>query len=1152
MKELITLRKFSCILAVLVLYVSIAPAQSATIAVTTTTDERSDPGPGTGCSLREAIQSVNNAVNYGGCSNTGAAYGTSDTINIPSGTYAIAIATTNEDLNVNGDYDINASVAIVGAGAVATIIDGGAIDRVFHIIGAITASFSGVTIQNGKETVGGGGGGIYNSGGTLTVTNSAISNNQSLYYNGGGISSSGTSTITNSTISNNTGRPGGGGIFSSGITTVTNSTISGNLAMFGGGIYSTNTSTVTNSTISSNSASNGGGIYNTGGGTVTFTNTIVNQSLASGGGCVGTLTSGGHNLDLFNTCRFTGTGDLINTNPQLSALASNGGPTQTHALLEGSPAIDAGPATCAAAPVNGLDQRGTARPKGSACDIGAYEAAAINGVCGVANGVTVSSIPAYYLCNIGSPSAVAGSGPWTWSCYGIYGGVNASCSAPVVMLNQTISFSAAPSVIAGGTGTVSATATSGLAVSFSSTPLSVCTVSSTGIVTGVSAGTCYVAANQAGNASYHAASQVVQSITIAAASPPTCTLTASSPSITAGGISLLTASCTPAATSYAWSANTGFGSTATSGTVSPMLTTTYTVTGSNTLGAGNTATATVTVIAVAPNAPTLTSATPGNASNTLNFTAPTSTGGAAITNYTATCTASGQPTRSATGSSSPIIVSRLAFGVAYSCTVTATNSAGTSIASNALSVTPTDIASATTVLEMPWFTKVPGYISRFVLLNTGSSAASYNITVLTENGNAVALNASFASGSIAAGSQLVINVDDLVTGFSVGQRAIAIITSSAPVGTLSGIYNLVQPTTGAISNVSLIRGQDFAGTSSVLLGPWFTTSSGYSSAFILSNTGNTDATATVSFLSPTGTTVTPLLSALTLPAQGQLIVDTSTLATLTGGPDAAVVFNLNAPEGRIKGTYKIVNTAYGTASSTELINPQSTSGSTTRLVAPWFSTAAGYSSDFILTNRGGSAAAYIVTVQAETGNTPTTGTLTGSIPANGQVILSASSLVSSFSGATRASAIFDVTGSPSVIDGAYQIISTTTGAISTTILARADTTGSTTTTLKLPWFSGATGYVSRFVLVNRNAAAAPFTIQILPESGNVATQILTSGTIPANGQLVLPVANVISGFSGSTRAAAVFTVSAPAAYIDGIYNIVNPTSGTISNTMMTK
>ena len=78
---------------------------------------------------------------------------------------------------------------------------------------------------------------------------------------------------------------------------------------------------------------------------------------------------------------------------------------------------------------------------------------------------------------------------------------------------------------------------------------------------------------------------------------PTCTLSANPASIVAGGTSTLTASCSPAATSYVWSANTGFGRTVTTGTVSPTVTTSYTVAGVNSAGTGATVSATVTVVA---------------------------------------------------------------------------------------------------------------------------------------------------------------------------------------------------------------------------------------------------------------------------------------------------------------------------------------------------------------------------------------------------------------------------------------------------------------------------------------------------------------------------------------------------------------------------
>jgi hypothetical protein len=77
---------------------------------------------------------------------------------------------------------------------------------------------------------------------------------------------------------------------------------------------------------------------------------------------------------------------MSGTDPLLGSLANNGGPTRTFALLAGSPAIDAGDdATCNAAPVSGLDQRGIARPQGAHCDIGAYESLhlAISGNAGV-------------------------------------------------------------------------------------------------------------------------------------------------------------------------------------------------------------------------------------------------------------------------------------------------------------------------------------------------------------------------------------------------------------------------------------------------------------------------------------------------------------------------------------------------------------------------------------------------------------------------------------------------------------------------------------------------------------------------------------------------------------------------------------------------
>jgi predicted outer membrane repeat protein len=146
----------------------------------------------------------------------------------------------------------------------------------------------------------------------------------------------------------------------------------------GGGIYNSGTLTVTNSTFSGNSAvTSGGGIYNTG--TLNYSNTIIANS--TGGDC--TLNAGSIGTNTTNLVEDGSCSASLSGDPSLGALADYGGPTQTMALQSGSLAIDAGDdATCAAAPVNNLDQRGVTRPldgngDGTAtCDVGAYESGA--------------------------------------------------------------------------------------------------------------------------------------------------------------------------------------------------------------------------------------------------------------------------------------------------------------------------------------------------------------------------------------------------------------------------------------------------------------------------------------------------------------------------------------------------------------------------------------------------------------------------------------------------------------------------------------------------------------------------------------------------------------------------------------------------------
>ena len=346
----------------------------------------SDSGAGT---LRQAITDIN------------AATATSPITFSVTGTITLASALPA----------INKNLTITGPGLSSLTISGNNLYRVFDITTGFTVSISGLTISSGRANSGTGislfGGGIRNG---TTGTGSALTVD-SCYFTGcyagslgGGIFSYGTLNVTNTSFVSNTAIGNGSGIgLIAGTSTIGNCTFSGNT---GSAFYTQDPSTIYNctfngntsasaaaaiylstdpteavyilsSTISGNTSTSGaGGVYKSEYGTVTVKNSIIS-------GNTGTVTATDFNSYSNSTIPISKVANIVGnargwtadvaTSVTLSALANNGGLTQTMAVSAGSVAIGAGNATASnASPVSGLDQRGTTR-SATAPTIGAYE-----------------------------------------------------------------------------------------------------------------------------------------------------------------------------------------------------------------------------------------------------------------------------------------------------------------------------------------------------------------------------------------------------------------------------------------------------------------------------------------------------------------------------------------------------------------------------------------------------------------------------------------------------------------------------------------------------------------------------------------------------------------------------------------------------------
>ena len=303
-----------------------------------------------------------------------------------------------------GELFISNDVTIIGPGPKVLAVDGNAASRIFHITNS-TVVISGLTITNGSAGGGVLGGGMFNNHSTLTISNCNITGNTA--DGGGGVASrnfkgrTALLSLIASTISSNYAAFYGGGIFifgePSATSTVVACTLTDNYAVNGGGGIASGAGgrvvlTVIASTFSSNATA---GVGFGGGGILNHTDNLdPTTAILEIGNCIlkagasgpnlanssGTIISQGYNISSDDGGgHLTAIGDQITTDPMLGPLQDNGGPTFTHALKVGSPAIDGGKSFSLSA-----DQRGSPRTYdnpnianatgGDGTDVGAYEA----------------------------------------------------------------------------------------------------------------------------------------------------------------------------------------------------------------------------------------------------------------------------------------------------------------------------------------------------------------------------------------------------------------------------------------------------------------------------------------------------------------------------------------------------------------------------------------------------------------------------------------------------------------------------------------------------------------------------------------------------------------------------------------------------------
>jgi predicted outer membrane repeat protein len=347
-------------------------------------------------SLAATAHAADGVVGPGNCDEEGFADVLASVDGSGGGTITFDCASPNFSFT---HYKTVANAVTVDGGGVVSI-DGGGASAFFQSFASANLTLKGLTLAHGTfseahalenfgtltldhvSVLDGSSGSepIFVNSGVAHIVASTFSGNSASTSAGGAFANTGTSaTVDSSTFASNTAGTGGA-IYSTADLSVVNSTFVSNTSVNGGGgIYQTQAgaATVSFSTFADNSSAFGAGVYNDGSGGSNSLTLAANLFHANtGGNCDGVLSSTGYNLSDDTHCgsALTGPGDENGVALTMEAFGNYGGPTRTLPPASGNPAIDHVPvAACSV----GVDQRGGARPFGSACDTGAVEVGAL-------------------------------------------------------------------------------------------------------------------------------------------------------------------------------------------------------------------------------------------------------------------------------------------------------------------------------------------------------------------------------------------------------------------------------------------------------------------------------------------------------------------------------------------------------------------------------------------------------------------------------------------------------------------------------------------------------------------------------------------------------------------------------------------------------